>query len=114
MISIKYLISDKKGGIAYCSEVIKNGNESFLWQDDEEKYPMLSEVTTFDIETFFPEEMKELVQELTAVKKTLKDKLEILHIEEIISLCKKCQDKNEGQIVFNPFTNLVKIGEKQS
>ena len=109
MISIKYLIGDKKDGIKYCSEVIKKGNESFLWQDDENRYPMLSEVTTFDIETFFPEEMHDLIQELISVRKSLKDKSEIHHIEEIISLCKICQERNEGQITFNPFTNLVKI-----
>ena len=112
MISIKYLISDKKGGIAHCSEVIKNGNESFLWQDDEQEYPILSEVTTIDIETFFPGDMEDLIQELLKVKKHLNDKSELHHIEEIISLCKICKKRNEGQIVFNPFTNLVRIGKK--
>lgn len=111
MIGIKYLVGDKKGGILHCSEVIKHGNESFLWQDDEHEYPMLSEVTTFDIETFFPKEMANLIQELLDVKKSLKDESEIHHIEEIISLCKKCRERNEGQIIFNPFTNLVKIGQ---
>lgn len=110
MISIKYLVSDKKGSITHCSEVIKNGNESFLWQDDEDKYPILSEVTTFDIETFFPEEMNDLIQELINVKKELKDEENVNHINKIIGLCQKCQERNEGQIVFNPFTNLVKIG----
>lgn len=111
MISIKYLVGDKKGGIAHCSEIIKNGNESFLWQDNADKYPMLSEVTTFDIETFFPEEMDSLIQELISVKKSLQDELEIHHIDEIIILCENCKAENKGQIVFNPFTNTVKIGE---
>ena len=110
MISVKYSIYSDEGLLLYSQEIKKHGSAALFLNKDEEEYPILSEITAFDIEVFFSEEMNDLIEELNYLKKSLKDKSDIVYLEEIIRLCQKCQDNNVGEIKFNPFTNLVKIG----
>lgn len=114
MFSVRYVIYDDDGNIFYSQELKQEGSSAILCRYDEEDiYPILSEITTFDIERFYSTEMDSLIQELLKLKRTLTKDFEVIYVNEIISLCQKCKERNKGQVVFNPFTDIIKIGSKE-
>jgi hypothetical protein len=82
------------------------GNESFLCKDDSKNYPILSELSIYDYDVFNYEEMDELIGELTKASKELTNN-QLLHIEEIIELAKKCKGDKSTTLAFNPFLDRV-------
>jgi hypothetical protein len=48
MISVKYLVDGENNNLLYSQEIKKYGGDSILCRDEEEIYPILSEITTFD------------------------------------------------------------------
>ena len=114
MISVRHVVYNKDGKVSNSLELRQYDSDLILVRDDEEDiYPILSEITTFDIERYYPEHMDSLIKELTTLKKTLAKKSQKDYIDEVISLCQRCLDRNEGEIVFNPFTNIIRIGSKE-
>ena len=103
------MVGDGKGGILYSQEIRQDGSDLILCRDEEDVYPILSEITTFDIERYFPDEMSDLIQELSKLKQNMTEESEKSYVDEIVGLCQKCQKRNEGQIAFNPFTSSFKF-----
>lgn len=114
MLNVKYVIYRNNGDILYSQQIKMDGGSAILCRDEEDVYPILSEITTFDIERFYPNEMKDLINELLKLKRTLTREFELDYVEDIINICQKCQKRNKGEVVFNPFTDKVKIGIKQN
>lgn len=113
MIAVKYLLYGENDNLLYSQEIKKYGGDSILCRDEEEIYPILSEITTFDIETFFPEDINYLVEDLNKLKNNLKVESERNYVDEIIELCEKCLNNNQGHIIFNPFVDIVRIASKE-
>ena len=115
MFKIVYAVSDGKGSYLYRHEVMQYGNDMYLMVEGEdvENLYLLCEVTNYDIERYFPDEMDELICDLTRLKTGLTNKSEKIHVQEVIGLCQQCRDRNEGQIIFNPFTGRYSPTEEQ-
>jgi hypothetical protein len=78
-------------------------NLDYLCQEDEVSFPLLSQVDPYYPMDFRPGNMQDLIIELEQVKLTVQDSSEIVHINEIISMCKECMLHKNSAIVFNPF-----------
>lgn len=111
---VRYLIYGENNKLLYYQEIKKYGGDAILCQDDLDVYPMLSEITTWDIERFLPEHMDNLIFDLKKLKKSLVEKHEVSYIDDLIHMCERCQDNNEGWITVDPFGDLVKIGTKET
>lgn len=111
MISVKYSIYGNEGRVLYSQDIRKYGSAAifFQTQEDADNYPTLSEITAVDIERFFPEDMSQIIQELTKLQSSLISDDDKSYIDEIIRLCKRCRDSDKGQIIFNPFLERVKF-----
>lgn len=114
MISIKYLVYTNKTNLLYSQEIKKYGGDSLLCRDEEDIYPILSEITTFDIERFLPEDMDDLIHDLRKLKQNLNKKNDISYINDIIKLCEKCRDSNDGYIIFNPFVDRLELAKSNN
>ena len=116
MFKIVYAVSDGQGGYLYRHEVMQYGNDMYLMvegEDIESLYPVLCEVTNYDIERYFPNEMDGLIYDLTRLERSLTDKFKKTHVQEVIGLCQQCRDRNEGQIIFDPFTSRYSPTKEQ-
>lgn len=113
MISVKYSICSDEGKLLYSQDIRKHGSAAIFLNNDEDEYPILSEITAFDIEVFFAEDMNNLIGELIKLQKSLIEESDIEYMDEIIALCRKCQKSNAGEIKFNPFLEIVRIGSKE-
>ena len=109
MLSVRYVIYRDNGDVLYSHEIKMDGGSAIVCRDEESIYPILSEITTVDIERFYPNEMDSLINELNELKRVLTKEFQLEYVEEIIGLCKKCRNKNEGQIVFDPFVDRIKF-----
>lgn len=110
MINVKWVLYSKSGNVIKSEGFKQNGNEIYLCQDRNE-YQLLNEITEVDIERFFPEQMDDLINELTNVKSSLVNAQEIKHLDEILYLCQKCRDHIGSQIIFNPFYDVIKLDQ---
>ena len=103
----------KKAFLLYSQEIKKHGGDAILCMYDEpDTYPTLSEITTWDIETFLPEQMEAMIQDLNKLKTNLSDKSERDYVDEIIGLCMKCRDNNAGYIIINPFVDRYEFSDE--
>jgi hypothetical protein len=113
MINVKWVLYSKSGNVIKSEEIKQKGNEMYLCQDGNE-YQLLNEITEVDIERFFPEQMDDLINELTDVKSSLVNTQEIKHLDEILYLCRKCRNCVGSQIIFNPFYDVIKLDQLSS
>lgn len=79
------------------------GNESYLCQDDKQRYPLLSELFVADYEIFSNLDMSNLIEELTKLSHSLHNIDDIRHINDIISLAYECASHDDMSLCFNPF-----------
>lgn len=110
MINVK-LIDVKNGEVVLLNESILEGNENLFCQEDEEKFPCLSEITEVDIERYFSSEMQGLISEFELLVNAAKRNSEKKHINEVIEMCRKCSGLENGQLVFDPFADLLKYDD---
>jgi hypothetical protein len=89
---------------AYSSE-----NIEYLCQDDDMKFPLLSQVDPYYPLDFYPGNMNDLIEELQQVKLTVENLNEISHIDEIISMCRECKLHQNTAIIFNPFSPIPMV-----
>jgi hypothetical protein len=112
MINVK-LIDVEDSESVILQESMQEGNECLLCQEDEEKFPNLSNITEVDIERYFSNEMESLIVELDLLMALTDGEIEKEHLDEIKSMCKRCASLKNSQIVFNPFIDRLKHdGEK--
>jgi hypothetical protein len=112
MINVK-LIDVENGESIILQESMLEGNECFIFQDDEEMFPHLSEITEVDIERYFSSEMEPLISELDLLVSLTNGELEKKHLSEIKIMCKRCAELQNGQIVFDPFVDRLVHDGKQ-
>ncbi|MGD1843406.1 MAG: hypothetical protein ACFB0B_21315 [Thermonemataceae bacterium] len=80
----------------------KKYNEKYLCPDNEQEFPLLSEVAPFDIDVFGHDQMEELIRDLkhliTKIPSEHHD-----HVMDIIKLAKECRQDSNKVLMFNPF-----------
>lgn len=69
----------------------------------------MSEITEVDIERFFSNEMDGLIAELQSVLSTLDSAPQIKHVNEIINICEQCKKLPDSQLIFDPFSERLKL-----
>ena len=88
-------------------ETYSPSNFDYLCQEDNKKFPLLSEVDPYYAVDFRPGNMDNLIIELEKIKLTIEGLQEVSHVEKIISMCENCKSRKSSTIVFNPFNPLI-------
>lgn len=96
------IILENREGMVFHS-VSFPGNEQYLIRDEEEtKFPLLSELDEFSYDVFSSTDMVELITELRQVRETVAE-ADQTHIDEIIAMAFRCRDDKTLVLSFTPF-----------
>ena len=79
----------------------KKGNERYLIQKNP-NYMLLSQLSEFDNDVFGKADMPILIEELTAIRRTLGPE-DQAHIDDILRLSVRCRDEEGLTLAFTPF-----------
>ena len=100
-MSFAMIIEDKDGReLIRCSHP---GNEHYLMRDDEEMFPLLSNLNLVSYDVFSSEQAVTLSQELHRAGEALGNPSDREHIEELASLIETLGTLEGATITFTPF-----------
>lgn len=87
-------------------EVHTKDNGLYLCQSNQQKYHLLSQLDSEDIDVFSSLDMPLLIKELKEVSTTLED-ADLKHINDIILLAEECAKFKKSTLTFNPFIGNI-------
>ncbi len=92
---IRVILESSAGKVV---EIGREGNEAYLCQSDESRFPLLSQLDNCSYDVFDHTDMPQLLTELHDLAPDDFD-----HIREIISLAVRCRDEPGNVLSFTPF-----------
>jgi hypothetical protein len=87
----------------------EHNNYSYLCQENEDDFPLLSQICPCYPLEYGKIDMAQLINELGKVKITVETNDELVHIEQIILMCLECCKNKNSVIIFNPFWQTLGI-----
>ncbi len=97
---ITVLLEDVEG--VELARTTKQSNDQYLIREGEDAYDYLSVLNAYDYDVFSSDDMTGLIEDLLRIRKSLPD-ADKTHVDEIISLARRCKEGPRLTLTFTPF-----------